>query len=40
MSLVLHINNQKLSFDVFMVGNFQNFFMEHDLFLIAQWYLA
>ncbi len=26
--------NQKLSFDVFMVGNLQNIFMERDLYLI------
>ncbi len=29
--LAMHINNQKLSFDIFMVGNLQNIFMEHDL---------
>ncbi len=29
--LAMHITNQKLSFDIFMVGNLQNFFMEHDL---------
>ncbi len=28
----LHITNQKLSFDIFMVGNLQNIFMEHDLY--------
>ncbi len=27
--------NQKLSFDIFMVGNLQNIFMEHDLYLIS-----
>jgi len=27
----MHITNQKLSFDIFMVGNIQNIFMEHDL---------
>ncbi len=27
----MHINNQKLSFDIFMVGNLLNIFMEHDL---------
>ncbi len=27
-SLAMHINNQKLSFDIFTVGNI---FMEHDL---------
>ncbi len=26
---------QKLSFDIFMVGNLQNIFMEHDLYLIS-----
>ncbi len=30
-SLAMHINNQKLSSDIFMVGNLQNIFMEHDL---------
>ncbi len=29
--LAMHINNQKLRFDIFMVGNLQNIFMEHDL---------
>ncbi len=29
--LAMHITNQKLSFDVFMIGNVQNIFMEHDL---------
>ncbi len=33
--LAMHITNQKLSFDIFMVGNLQNIFMEHDLFLIS-----
>ncbi len=28
--LAMHINNQKLSFDIFTVGNLQNVFMEHD----------
>ncbi len=32
--LAMHINNQKLSFDVFMIGNVQNIFMEHDLNII------
>ncbi len=27
----MHINNQKLSFDIFMVRNVLNIFMEHDL---------
>ncbi len=29
--LVMHITNQKLSFDIFTVGNLQNILMEHDL---------
>ncbi len=29
--LAMHITNQKLSFDIFMAGNLQNIFMEHDL---------
>ncbi len=33
-SLEMHITNQKLSFDIFTVGNLQNIFMEHDLYLI------
>ncbi len=33
--LAMHITNQKLSFDIFTVGNLQNIFMEHDLFLIS-----
>ncbi len=31
----LHINNQKLSFDIFTVGNLLNIFMEHDLNLTS-----
>ncbi len=27
----MHITHQKLSFNIFMVGNLQNIFMEHDL---------
>ncbi len=34
-SLALHITNQKLSFYIFTVGNLQNIFMEHDLYLIS-----
>ncbi len=34
-SLALHIANQKLSFDIFTVGNLLNIFMEHDLYLIS-----
>ncbi len=29
--LAMHITNQKLSFDIFMIVNIQNIFMEHDL---------
>ncbi len=29
--LAMHITNQKLSFDIFTVGNVLNIFMEHDL---------
>ncbi len=34
-SLPMHINNHKLSFDKFTVGNVQNIFMEHELYLIS-----
>ncbi len=30
--IAMHINNQKLSLDTFIVVNLQNIFMEHDLF--------
>ncbi len=33
--LAMHITNQKLSFDIFTVGNLQNIFMEHNLYLIS-----
>ncbi len=33
--LAMHITYQKLSFDIFTVGNLQNIFMEHDLYLIS-----
>ncbi len=33
--LAMHSTNQKLSFDIHMVGNLQNIFMEHDLYLIS-----
>ncbi len=33
--LAMHITNQKLSFDLFTVGNLQNIFKEHDLYLIS-----
>ncbi len=29
--LAMHINNQKLSFYIFTLGNLLNIFMEHDL---------
>ncbi len=29
--LAMHINNQTLTFDIFMVGHLLNIFMEHDL---------
>ncbi len=32
--LAMHINNKRLSFDIFTVGNLQNIFMEHDLYLM------
>ncbi len=28
--LAMHITNKKLSFDIFLVGSWQNIFMEHD----------
>ncbi len=34
-SLAKHITNQNRSFDIFTVGNLQNIFMEHDLYLIS-----
>ncbi len=33
--LAMHITNQKLGFYIFMVGNLQNIFMEHDLYLMS-----
>ncbi len=33
--LAMHITNQKLTFDIFTVGNLQNIFMEHDLYLMS-----
>ncbi len=33
--LAMHITNQKWSFDIFTVGNLQNIFIEHDLYLIS-----
>ncbi len=38
--LAMHITNQKLSLDIFTVGNLQNIFMEHDLCLISKLLLA
>ncbi len=31
--LAMHIISQNLSFDIFKVGNFQNIFTEHDLYI-------
>ncbi len=33
--LAMYITNQKLSFATFTVGNFENIFMEHDLYLLS-----
>ncbi len=33
--LATHITNKKLSFDIVTVGNLQNIFTEHDLYLIS-----
>ncbi len=33
--LAMHITDQKFNFDIFMAGNLQNIFMEHDLYLIS-----
>ncbi len=33
--LAMQITNQKLTFDIFTVGNLQYIFMEHDLYLIS-----
>ncbi len=38
--LEMHITNQKGSFYIFTVGNVQNIFLEHDLHLISEWFLA
>ncbi len=38
--LAMHITNQKLSFDIFTVGNVQNIFMENDLYLMFEWFLV
>ncbi len=34
MFLAMHITDQKLSFDIFTVGNSLNIFMEHDILMI------
>ncbi len=34
-SLAMHITNQKLSFDIFMIGNLQNIFMEPALYIMS-----
>ncbi len=36
--LPMHITNQKFNFDIFTVGNLQNIFMEHDLYLKRPYY--
>ncbi len=33
--LAMHITDQKLSFEIFTVGNSLNIFMEHDRYLIS-----
>ncbi len=33
-SLAMHITNQKLRFNIFTVGHFQNTLIEHDFYLI------
>ncbi len=33
--LAIHITNQKLSFDIFTVGNLQNILIEHSFDLIS-----
>ncbi len=33
--LAMHITNQKLSFDIFTVGNVQSILMEHDFYFIS-----
>ncbi len=38
--LAMHITHQKFSFDIFRVENVQNILMEHDLYLISEWFLA
>ncbi len=38
--LAMHITDQKLSFDIFKVGNLQNILMEHDLYLMSKLFFA
>ncbi len=38
--LAMHITNQKWSFYIFAERNWQNIFMEYDLYLISEWFLA
>ncbi len=38
--LAMHITNQKVRFDIFTIRDSQNIFMEHDLYLISEWFLA
>ncbi len=33
--LAMHITDQKLRFDIFIIGNVLNIFVEHDLYLIS-----
>ncbi len=33
--IAMHITNQKLSFDIFTIGNVLNIFIEHDLYLMS-----
>ncbi len=33
--LAMHITSHKFNFEIFTVGNLQNIFMEHDLYLIS-----
>ncbi len=36
--LAMHITNQKLGFDIFMLGNLRNILMEHDLYISVMIY--
>ncbi len=40
MKFLMQITNQKLRFDIFTVGNVLNTFIEHDIYLISQLFLA